>query len=87
MARFVSHFGITPRHCALLWYMSEDKLLDADPYVEKIHVLWTMNLLKTDDAEQVMKGRWGSDEKTIKKWVYVCLNVFSRLRIVRIIHN
>ena len=80
--RFVSHFGVSPRLCALIWYVSEERLRQSNPYIEQKHVLWTLNILKTDDSEHVLSGRWGADEKTLRKWLYVCLNVFSRLDLV-----
>ena len=81
--RFVSHFAVTPRHCAFIWNISQARLIQEDPFIERKHLLWTLNVLKTDDSEHVLKGRWGADEKTIRKWLYVCLNVLSRLDLVR----
>ena len=81
--RFVSHFGVSPRLCAFIWYVAETRLIQEDPYVERKHLLWTLNVLKTDDSEHVMKGRWSADEKTIRKWLYICLNVIARLDLVR----
>ena len=80
--RFVSHFGVSPRLCAFIWYVAETRLIQEDAFIERKHLLWTLNILKTDDAEHVLKGRWSADEKTIRKWMYVCLNVIARLGLV-----
>lgn len=77
--RFISHFGVSPRHCAILWAIAEDDLLSSNALCEERHLLWTLNVLKTNETEHVLKGRWGADEKTIRKWLYICLNVIARL--------
>lgn len=82
--RFISHFGISPQHCAILWCVAEDSLLEANPLCEEKHLLWMLNVLKTDETEHVLKGRWMADEKTIRKWLYICLNVIARLGLVSV---
>lgn len=82
--RFISHFGVSPRHCAILWCVAEQDLLQADSLCEEKHLLWTLNVLKTDETEHVLKGRWRADEKTIRKWLYICLNVIARLGLVSV---
>ena len=71
--RFVAHFGVSPCHCAWLWLLIEDELFEKDCYADHKHLLWTLNLLKTDDTEMASKGRWQADEKTIRKWIYIVL--------------
>ena len=81
--RFIAHFGISPIHCASLWHHSNQRLATIDPYVKTVHLLWTLNVLKTDDTEHLLKGRWGADEKTIRKWMYIVLDVVGTLGVVR----
>ena len=82
--RFVGHFGVTPRHCAFLWLLCEEKTLLIDPYREKKHLLWCLNALKCDETEHVLHGRWRADEKTIRKWLFVFLEALSDLGVVSI---
>ena len=82
LRRYISHFGISPRHTAFVWYFSVERLQQTNNYIEKVHLLWTLNLLKTDETENVLKGHWGADEKRIRKWLYVCLGVLGNLGVV-----
>jgi hypothetical protein len=47
---------------------------------------WTKarSTLKTDDREHVLQSRWGVNEKTIRKWVYVVLEALADLDVVSI---
>ena len=76
--RFISHFGVTPRHCALVWIYCKERV----HHCEKKHLLWVLHLLKTDATEHDLNGRWRADEKTIRKWVYLFLEVLSDLEVV-----
>lgn len=80
--RFVANFGVTPRHCAFVWVYSRDDTYAIDHGRDKIHLLWTLNLLKCDDTEHVLHGRWHADEKTIRKWSKLFLRVLSSLEVV-----
>ena len=81
--RFVSHFGISSCHCAALWNYLEDTDVTMK-YVEmnKSHLLWTLDLLKGDDTEERLAGRWRVDEKTIRKWTGTLLEELSDLKVV-----
>ena len=83
--RFIAQFGITPRHCACVWIFSEQKIRQIDSNRQKKHLLWTLNLLKTGASEAEMHGRWGADEKTIRKWLYIVLEALGDLGVVSII--
>lgn len=80
--RFVAAFGVSPRHCALVWIYIKDKTNSYDCGRQKIHLLWTLNLLKGDDSEHVLHGRWRKDEKTIRKWTKLFLHVLSNVQVV-----
>ena len=82
LGRFVAHFGVGPRHCVLLWQRAEDRLNRIDHNIKRVHLLWTLNVLKTDDSYAVMKGRWNADEKTIRKWLYIVLDALGTLGMV-----
>ena len=85
--RFVSAFGILPRHCALVWLYCKDDVFEFDHGRKKIHLLWTLNLLKSGETEHVLHGRWRADEKTIRKWTKLFLVVLSNLEVVSIVQK
>ena len=60
--RYQALFGVSPRHCALIWSF----LCHREPSVDGIHLLWALNVLKTDPTERVLATRWRADEKTIR---------------------
>jgi hypothetical protein len=82
LRRFLAHFGITPRHCAYLWLFVEENAKTKDILAEKKHLLWSLNLLKTASTEHCLAGRWRADEKTIRKWTRLFLEVLSELTVV-----
>jgi len=82
LQRFISHFGVTPRLCAILWIYCKDRMGDVG---QKKHLLWVLNLLKTDSTEHALHGRWKADEKTIRKWVTLFIQAISELDVVRVV--
>jgi hypothetical protein len=85
LRRFAAHFGVTPRHCAYLWIFVEDRVKERDIFAEKKHLLWCLNLLKTANTEHCMAGRWCADEKTIRKWTSVFIDVLSSMEVVSVL--
>ena len=81
--RFVASFGVSPRHAAFVWLYCKDSAYGIDQGRTVLHLLWTLNLLKTDDTEHVLHGRWRADEKTIRKWTRIFMHVLSELNVVR----
>ena len=82
LQRFISHFGVTPRLCALLWIYCKDRMEEVG---QKKHLLWVLNLLKTDSTENQLHGRWKADEKMIRKWVNIFIKAISELGVVSIV--
>jgi len=80
--RFIAAFGVTARHAAWVWVFCEHKVLELDQKSNKKHLLWTLNLLKTDDTEHALHGRWKADEKTLCKWTNIFLKALSELGVV-----
>ena len=78
--RFVSNFGVSPCLASWLWTASVDSFTEKK--VTKVHLLWTLNSLKTDDTEHQMKARWGCDEKTFRKWLHIVLEIAGSLGLV-----
>ena len=79
---FIAAFGVTARHAAWLWVFCECKVLELDQKSNKKHLLWTLNLLKTDDTEHALHGQWKADEKTLRKWTNIFLKALSELGVV-----
>ena len=82
--RFVAHFGVSPKHCACLWQTARRNLIASDPHMKHAHLLWALNVLKTDNSEHALKGRWGADEKTIRKWLCIALDVIGTMGAVSV---
>jgi len=83
LRRYISHFGVTPRHTAYLWLYCKERVLAVNEYCRKVHLLWLLNLLKTGDTEHEMASRWQVDEKTMRKWTTIFIDVISDLGVVR----
>lgn len=78
--RFRSHYGVTPRHTVLIWECLEDAgIIRYHPSARIEHLLWTLDLLKTDATEHVLRGRYREDEKTIRKWTTIVIEALSDL--------
>jgi hypothetical protein len=85
-SRFRAHFGVSPRLCAHLWtYLHDTDCLKYLWEVRKVHLLWTLDLLKGGDTEHKLKGRWNADEKTIRKWTVLLLEKISDLGVVSVV--
>jgi hypothetical protein len=77
--RFRSLFGATPKVCSILWI----SLADTVPaYSESKHLLWALLFLKTYTSEHVMHALTGADEKTVRKWVWIFVQLISDLHVV-----
>jgi hypothetical protein len=84
MRRFVAHFGVTPRHCAYLWLFIEQRAISNDVNAKHIHLLWTLNLLKTNTTEHCLAGCWCPDKKTIRKWTSIFIDTLSTMEVVSV---
>ena len=70
-------FGISPTHIAWVWTILVDNFID-DSTAREIHLLWTLDLLKSDATLRQLHGRWdGSAVGTIRtridqmlEWMY-----------------
>jgi hypothetical protein len=80
--RFRSYFGVSYQLCSHLWKYLEDTEALRSYEVKKVHLLWTLDLLKGDDTENKLKGRWDADEKTLRKWTSLFIEKISDLGVV-----
>ena len=82
--RFKSHFGITPRHVSAIWNLLLERNIHCrHAFIQDVHLLWTLDLLKGDDSEHRLSGRWGATEKNIRKWSTILIEELSGLKLVR----
>ncbi len=74
--RFKSHFGVTPFVCSIIWHKIFDKA--PDDYKPK-HLLWGLNFLKQYTTEHTRHSLFGADEKTIRKWTWITVELMSSM--------
>lgn len=80
--RFKSFFGVTPRVSSLIW----DKLENAVPSGgTPMHLLWSLNFLKQYSVEHCRRSTFHADEKTIRKWTWIFVELLSQLDVVTLI--
>ena len=74
--RFREFFGVSPVICSIIW----DILVSVQSIPSSgkpCHLLWTLLFLKRYLTEHVMSSIVGTDEKTIRKWVWRFIYVLS----------
>ena len=76
MRRFKAHFGISPDVCNIAWQILEHQNLnppDATPF----HMLCAILFLKRYETESVTRTITSLDEKTIRKWRWIYVNLLA----------
>jgi hypothetical protein len=74
MRRFRSHFGTTPRMCAIIWErLKSNGAHGARPK----HLLWALLLFKLYLPENMNAAMTGADEKTFRKWNWLVVGLIS----------
>lgn len=80
LRRFKSFFGITPDLCSLIW----NKINASAPTgAEPKHLLWSLFYLKQYDVEHTRRTLFHTDEKTIRKWTWIFIELLSNLEVVK----
>ena len=77
LRRFREHFGITLEFGAIAWQKLEHQHLNprgASP----IHMLCAIGFLKQYQTESVARAINGMDEKTLRKWRWVYVNLLAK---------
>jgi hypothetical protein len=80
--RFASFFGCSPTVAAHVWNRIQVKLLHAT-FTAK-HLLWTLAFLKLYNSEAVLASMCRCTEKTLRKWVWIGVDVLESLDLVRV---
>lgn len=78
--RFRALFGVDSIICAQIWKLIYSKLPNG---ASPMHLMWTFMFLKAYNTEEVNSSFVGIDEKTYRKWVWICIDCIAKLRVVR----
>lgn len=79
MRRYKSFFGATPLVCSLIW----DRIKhDVPNGSEPKHLLWSLSFLKQNAVEHYRRSIFNADEKTIRKWTWLFVQLLSDLDVV-----
>lgn len=79
LRRFKSFFGVTPIVCSIIWEKLSDEL---PPLAEPKHLLWTLLFLKQYGNEHTRRAIVRADEKTIRKWTWIFVELLSNMNAV-----
>jgi hypothetical protein len=78
--RFRSFFGTSGLVCEKAWTLLEASgSLDEYPGLTWDHFLWSLSFLKSYKTEAEQAALFGVDEKTYRKWVWLCIELISLL--------
>lgn len=79
LRRFKSFFGAPPSVCSIIW----DKIKNQVPVGgEPKHLLWSLLFLKQYTDEHTRRSIVGADEKTIRKWTWIFVELLSEMDVV-----
>lgn len=81
LKRFKAFYGVTPRICNVLWTLIESNSAE---FFEPKHLLWALNFLKQYNVEATSRAIFGADEKTLRKYIWLIIDLLADLDIVRI---
>ena len=81
--RFRSFFGTSGLVCHKAWELLQASgSLDEYPGLTWDHFLWSLSFLKCCSTETQLSALYGIDEKTYRKWVWLCVELISLLDVV-----
>ena len=81
--RFRSFFGTSGLVCHEAWELLQASgSLDEYPGLTWDHFLWSLSFLKCYSTETQLSALYGIDEKTYRKWVWLCVELISLLDVV-----
>lgn len=75
--RFVAMFGVTHTICSEIWNAIQYNLPNGK---SPAHLLWALLFLKNYSIEEINCAILKCDEKTFRKWVWIVIDIISRLR-------
>lgn len=76
LRRFRSLFGTTPAICGLIW--NRLAVHCGHPHgSHPEHLLYSLMLLKSYPTESQMRAMTGRDEKTLRKWAWIYIDLMA----------
>ena len=85
LRRFREHFYATPIVCSILWNMMTEKQMHPNGATVKC-MLCALLFLKCYNTETVNSGTMNLDEKTVRKWQWIYIDLIAGLRLVCILY-
>lgn len=82
LRRFQSFFGVSPLVCSLIWEKIENAVPSGGA---PKHLLWSLCFLKQYSVEHNRRSLFHADEKTIRKWTWIFVELLSELDVVTFI--
>lgn len=82
LRRFKSFFGVTPQVCSLICKEVEQAVPSGG---QPKHLLWCLCFLKQYSVEHNRRAIFHADEKTIRKWTWIFVELLSELNVVKLI--
>ena len=80
--RFKAHFGIDWLSCAKFWLILSPLLIEVcHKSAKPKHLLWTLIFLRLYDTEEILAAKVDADEKTFRKWVWICIELMAYLQV------
>ena len=77
--RFRSLFGVSPVGCGEIWIRISPMLPGSG---QPKHLLWSLLFMKTYYTEHTLRVITGADEKTQRKWIWICIKLIAAMDIV-----
>lgn len=79
--RYKSFFGITPLVTSIVW---QKTFSDLPAGLEPKHLLWCLNFLKQYNVEHTRRLIFKTDEKCMRKWTWIFINILANLDTVHL---
>lgn len=84
--RFRAKMGCSSLVCSNIWNRLTKKGI-LPPEFRAHHLLWTLVFLKLCCCETITADICGCDEKTLRKWVWIGIDLLGQLDLVSVVHD
>lgn len=85
--RFVDFFGASPLVCSTIWNLLSENYVHPDGSQPK-HMLAAFHFLRVYNIESVNRALFDSDEKTLRKWIWLYIRILAtELKVVCGVNN
>jgi hypothetical protein len=79
LRRFKEFFGVSPEVCEISWNLMKEAI---PPYSKHKHLLWALFFLKRYNTEAVNRKILNSDEKCLRYWIWIFVDLLANLNVV-----